>query len=169
MVFSYNNIFTVKCSCKLPMHSYTILYNLFAKLQIFFKNIYTSDPSWKAPNQKKSFHAIKKMHPVLFKVSFPSLWEKCDSRINVKSCEQWNFFLHWLGLVVQPLGSASDKQFPVDFNFGPVERLLVGNTQVAIYSMKHRSWPKYTSATVMTGGSEWQFWGGAAGRGGGRG
>lgn len=29
-------------------------------------------------------------------------------------------------------------------------RLLVGNTQVAIYSLKHQSWPKYTSAAAMT-------------------
>lgn len=28
--------------------------------------------------------------------------------------------------------------------------LLVGNAQVAIYSMKHQSWPKYTLAAAMT-------------------
>lgn len=42
-----------------------------------------------------------------------------------------------------PAGSASDQQFPINSLILAQWRLLVGNTQVAIYSMKHQSRPKY--------------------------
>lgn len=42
-----------------------------------------------------------------------------------------------------PADSASDQQFPINSLILAQWRLLVGNTQVAIYSMKHQSRPKY--------------------------
>lgn len=92
------------------------------------------------------------MYPVLFEVFAPSSREKSASRTDKNVLSEYAltfFFLLLLGWVVQPSARLQTNSFQWTLILARW-RLLVGNTQVAIYSMKHQSWPKYTSAAVMT-------------------